>query len=104
MPSDSPEPDPKEVERRKKEILAAARGEKQAGGPNPMAGIGIQFAVTLLVCVFAGQWLDRRLGTGPWLILVGMIIGGGVGFWTLVRAGKAATGEGEGKGKGEGGA
>ena len=89
MPAKSPEPDPKEVERLKNEILAQARGEKKPDGPNPMAGIGSQFAVTLLVCLFAGQWLDRRLGTGPWLMLVGMVVGGGVGFWTLVRAAKA---------------
>ena len=89
MPAKSPEPDPKEVERLKNEILAQARGEKKSDGPNPMAGIGIQFAVTLLVCLFSGQWLDRRLGTGPWLMLVGMLVGGAAGFWTLLRASKA---------------
>ena len=29
------------------------------------AGIGVQFAVTILVFVFLGVWLDRRLGTSP---------------------------------------
>jgi F0F1-type ATP synthase assembly protein I len=53
-----------------------------------MVGIGIQFAVTLLICIFAGQWLDRRLGTGPWLLLVGMMVGAAVGFWSLMRASK----------------
>jgi F0F1-type ATP synthase assembly protein I len=78
-------PDPGDVERRKQELLAAARGEKDDDGPSPMAGIGIQFAVTLLVCIFAGQWLDGRLHTSPWLLLVGMIVGAAVGFWTLLR-------------------
>ena len=28
------------------------------------AGLGVQLAVSLLVFVLAGQWADRKLGTG----------------------------------------
>ena len=82
------EPDAKDIERRKNELMAEARGERPAGGPNPMLGVGLQFAVTLLVCLFAGQWLDRKFGTTPWLLLAGMLVGSVVGFWSLVRAGR----------------
>ncbi|MBM4194929.1 MAG: AtpZ/AtpI family protein [Gemmatimonadetes bacterium] len=51
-----------------------------------MLGLGLQFVVTILVCLFAGQWLDRRLGTTPWLLLAGMLLGGALGFWTMIRA------------------
>lgn len=88
MANDAWEPDAKDVERRKRELLADARGERPTGGPNPMLGVGLQFAVTLLVCLFAGQWLDRKLGTTPWLMLAGMLVGAVVGFWSLVRAGR----------------
>jgi ATP synthase protein I len=82
------EPDPKDVERRKNELLAEARGERSGDGPNAMVGLGLQFVVTVLVCLFAGQWLDRRLGTTPWLLLSGVLLGGGLGMWTMLRVAK----------------
>lgn len=47
------------------------------------AGAGLQFALPLLAGLFGGQWLDRRFGTGPWLMLLGMLLGGGAGFYTM---------------------
>ena len=78
-------PDPKDVERRKNELLAQARGESKEGPPNAMMGVGLQFVVTVLVCLFAGQWLDRKFGTYPWLMIAGMMLGSGLGFWSLIR-------------------
>src|SRR5919202_6283361 len=48
------------------------------------AGVGIQFAVAILVAVFAGRWLDRRLGTG-WITIVMMFVGAAAGFYHLYR-------------------
>jgi ATP synthase protein I len=90
MASEHWKPDPDDVERRKKELLANARGEAPKGGPNPMMGVGFQFVIVVLVCLFGGQWLDGKLGTGPWLMIAGMIIGGGLGFWSLIRVAKNA--------------
>jgi F0F1-type ATP synthase assembly protein I len=86
-------PDPADVERRKKELLAAARGEKSDDRPNSMAGLGLQFVVTVLVCLFIGQWLDRKLGTTPWLLLAGMMLGAGIGLWTMLRVMRAQEAE-----------
>jgi F0F1-type ATP synthase assembly protein I len=41
--------------------------------------------VPLLVGLFGGQWLDRRLGTAPWLLLVGALLGAGAGMLSLYR-------------------
>jgi F0F1-type ATP synthase assembly protein I len=49
------------------------------------AGVGLQFAVTLVVFALAGIWLDRRLGTSPWLLIVGVLGGAGLGLWTMIR-------------------
>jgi F0F1-type ATP synthase assembly protein I len=54
------------------------------------AGIGIQFAVTLLVFAFAGVWLDSRLGTSPWFILVSVFVGAAGGFYSMYRRVTAA--------------
>lgn len=85
MAEDRWEPDKADVERRKRELIATARGEETQDGPNPMVGLGLQFVVTVLVCLFLGQWLDRKLGTSPWLLLTGMLLGAGIGLWTMLR-------------------
>ena len=54
------------------------------------AGIGVQFALTLLVFVAAGIWLDRRLGTSPWLVIVCVFAGAGGGFYSMIRRVTAA--------------
>ena len=79
------EPDPKDVERRKNELLAEARGERSGDGPNAMVGLGLQFVVTVLVCLFAGQWLDRRLGSDPLFLYVGVFTGAGAAFYSMYR-------------------
>lgn len=49
------------------------------------AGVGIQFAVTIVAFAFAGIWLDKRLGTSPLFVLVLVLGGAGLGFWSMVR-------------------
>jgi len=49
------------------------------------AGLGLQFAVTLVLFSLAGVWLDKRLGTSPWL-LIGLVLGGfALAFWAMYR-------------------
>jgi F0F1-type ATP synthase assembly protein I len=42
--------------------------------------------VTILVFLYLGEWLDRKLGTAPWLLLLGVFIGAAGGFYSLYRA------------------
>jgi F0F1-type ATP synthase assembly protein I len=35
-----------------------------------------------------GYWLDGKYGTGPWLMLVGLLFGVGAGFNGLIRTTK----------------
>lgn len=53
-----------------------------AGGPGAdrrqaanSAAVGIQFTATILAFLFGGRWLDDRLGTSPWLLLLGLFLG-----------------------------
>ncbi|MBA3522807.1 MAG: AtpZ/AtpI family protein [Gemmatimonadales bacterium] len=61
-----------------------------AGGntPGPMryAGLGIQLAVILVVFVLAGQWADRKLGTGGIITIVAAFVGFGGTMYSLIRA------------------
>ena len=49
------------------------------------AGAGIQFALAIVLFLLAGQWADRKLGTSPAFLLVGVFIGGGAAFYSLYR-------------------
>jgi F0F1-type ATP synthase assembly protein I len=49
------------------------------------AGMGVQFLVSLLVFLFLGQWLDRRLGTAPVFLLGCVFVGAGGSFYAMYR-------------------
>ena len=49
------------------------------------AGVGLQFAVSILVFLYLGQWLDRKLGTAPWFLLIGVFVGGAGSFYSMYR-------------------
>jgi ATP synthase protein I len=56
----------------------------------PYLGLGTSLAVTVLAGVGAGYWLDRRLGTGPILLVVCGVMGilvAGYQFWRTVGSG-----------------
>lgn len=49
------------------------------------AGIGLQFALTIVLFALAGVWLDGRLGSSPLFVLLLVFGGGGLGFWSMYR-------------------
>jgi ATP synthase protein I len=56
---------------------------------NRKSGIAYASAFTLFASVAAlcglGWLLDRWLGTDPWLMVVGLILGAAAGFYEFVR-------------------
>ena len=69
-------------------------GRHQAGGAErrtatpsagEYAGVGLQFAVTIVAFMFAGMWLDRTLGTSPWLLILLVFAGAAAGFYSIYR-------------------
>jgi F0F1-type ATP synthase assembly protein I len=50
-----------------------------------MMGLGLQFAASILLFLFVGHWLDGRLGTRPWLLIAGALVGGAAGFYSMYR-------------------
>jgi ATP synthase protein I len=47
--------------------------------------VGIEVAVAIAIGAFGGQWLDRKLGTTPWLTYFGFAAGIGAAIKALVR-------------------
>ena len=49
------------------------------------AGLGIQIAVTLVVLVLAGQWIDRKLGAGGIVTVAVVLVGFAGTLYSLIR-------------------
>jgi F0F1-type ATP synthase assembly protein I len=47
--------------------------------------MGFTFALSILLFVYVGQWLDRKLGTAPLFLVVGAFAGAGAGFYSIYR-------------------
>lgn len=67
--------------------LVMPQGKPPEKGPNPLLylGLGVQLAVSVGLGVFAGQWLDRRVGTDGIFVLLGGMLGFASTMFTLVR-------------------
>ena len=57
----------------------------QTPGPLRYAGLGIQLAATVVVCVFVGQWVDRKVGTDGIFTIVAPLLGFGGVMYSLMR-------------------
>jgi len=53
-----------------------------------MAGLGFQFAISVVLCAFVGNWIDKKSGSGPWGVIVGSVIGFVAGLYALLKAAK----------------
>jgi F0F1-type ATP synthase assembly protein I len=67
------------------------RGLRQARQWVDVSIVGIQFPISIAIGFFFGRWLDRHLGTDPWLMLVFSLFGIAAGFLNLFRIVAKAT-------------
>lgn len=88
-------PEERDIARRRDALLADARGAadgKSSGdSSSSLAGLGLQFAIVILLCLYGGMWVDRKLGTAPWMLLAGVAAGASAGFYSMFRALKAGN-------------
>ena len=80
MPTDeSPERSPKKPS----SLLGSAMGDAA-----PYLGLGIEIMLSMVFFVFLGYFADGWLGTTPWLLIVGAVLGmvaTGVTLWKTVQ-------------------
>jgi len=72
--------------------------DEKRSGPSPgkglsgadFAGMGLQFALAIVLFLFIGQWLDKRLGFDGLFTIVGVFVGAGGAFYSMYRKVAAA--------------
>ena len=48
--------------------------------------VGIALVMCTVIGLAGGYYLDRWLGTSPWLTLIGLVVGIAAGFVNLIRS------------------
>ncbi len=50
-----------------------------------LSTVGLTLAIAVGIGAVGGLYLDDYLGTGPWLTILGVLIGSAAGFHQLIR-------------------
>lgn len=48
-------------------------------------GYGLTWALSTLLFLLGGWWLDEKVGTTPLFMILGAFVGAGAGFYSLYR-------------------
>ena len=49
------------------------------------AGVGVQYALTILILTMAGIWLDNKFETSPLFLIIFLLLGFVGATWSLVQ-------------------
>lgn len=71
----------------------AARGGKRFYNVLSASSVGLELGLSVVIGVAIGIWLDGRLGTTPWMMLLWLCIGLAAGFRGVLRAVRRADRE-----------
>lgn len=72
-------------------MLLGPRGGRQLAALTKLASVGIEFSISTLVGLLGGRWLDGKLGSAPWLMIVGLLLGVAAGMRSLLLAARKAN-------------
>jgi ATP synthase protein I len=57
----------------------------QARTLGALSAVGLSFVFAILIGLGAGLWLDSKLGTSPWLFLLGLGLGFAAGVVNIYK-------------------
>jgi ATP synthase protein I len=64
----------------------AARASKRMYQGLSSSSVGLELGIAVILGLLFGMWLDRQLGTEPWMMLLFLVFGLIAGFRNLLRA------------------
>lgn len=51
----------------------------------PYSSLGLQMVMTIFICAYLGWWLDGKLDTQPWLLIILTFFGAVAGMITFLK-------------------
>jgi ATP synthase protein I len=72
-------------------VKLGPRGGRQLTAVARLASVGIELSLSTVVGLLGGSWLDKKLGTAPYLMIVGLILGVTAGFRSLIATARRAN-------------
>jgi ATP synthase protein I len=67
-------------------VSGAARNGRAFYQTLSASSVGLELGLAVVFGVLFGRWIDGKLGTTPWLMLVFLVLGFVAGFRSVVRA------------------
>jgi ATP synthase protein I len=64
----------------------AARRAKRVYNGLSASSVGLELGLAVVIGLMFGMWLDGKLGTEPWMMLLFLVLGLVAGFRNVVRA------------------
>lgn len=64
----------------------AARTAKRAYDALSASSVGLELGISVILGLLFGWWLDKQLGTAPWMMLLFLVFGLIAGFRGVMRA------------------
>lgn len=65
--------------------MLGSGGKKQLKVFAQLGSIGIELALSTVLGILGGRWLDQKFDTEPFLTVLGLLIGITAGFRSLIR-------------------
>jgi F0F1-type ATP synthase assembly protein I len=62
------------------------KGSFGSGPAAQFMGLGLQFVLSLLLFLYIGKWVDGKLGTSPWFLILGVFTGASAAFYSMYRS------------------
>jgi F0F1-type ATP synthase assembly protein I len=90
MPADESEAGQGGKERRSQPPPTGSPSKRSgaAGSPWGLLGVGMELGMVVAVMSLGGWWVDRKLDTSPWFLLLGLGIATIGGMYNLYRQSK----------------
>jgi hypothetical protein len=66
-------------------------GGKQLSSLAKVSSVGIEFAISTVIGLLGGRWIDEKLGSQPWLMIIGLLLGVSAGMRSLIRTARRAN-------------
>lgn len=86
-PRSAPPPEPRRPdEDRLRTLRTGSPAVSALGSSGKYMGLGLQFGGAILLFLWIGQWVDRKLGTDGIFVLVGVLVGAGAAFYSIYRS------------------